>query len=1092
MFLNIFVKMNKIVQILIGWLLLHPFWIGAQFYYGLYQQYGRNRVQYNTFEWGFYRFERLDIYTYADNDILPHAVANMAHLHLREIEAVLDVAFDERFQILVFNTLGDLKQSNNNLDINQPDNGTRVNRFLDRNTILIYFDGNIQNLEREIKAGIAEQLIRYQIYGDLSGGGLEVYRAQFPDWFVQGLVSYFAHGDDPLFNWEIIRIHSERRFRRINSLEPDLARLAGHGIWSYIVSTYGRNVIKNILFTSIVHKSMDFGIEYVLGITTKELIQRWNEYTGTMHREIASAKTTSDTEKIRKFRKKERIADLEYSAMLNKLGVTTTRNGKKAVYVVNPDNGNKKKIFKSGALSYERDDLQTPLISWHPTLPILVIIDEKAGFNRLHFYDFEERKRITKMLYGITKVYSVAYSPDGEKLIFSAMKEGKSDVIEYTIRNTGLKKVTSDIHSDLSPVYVSGNRWISVLTTRKDNSLESKSNWKRNQDNLNIQFIDLHNPDKPALILESSNAHGRPLKYDSGKILYAEYDSDLFTTFYSANLDSAISFVDTIVHYRYLFQKNPVLVIPGIVNQYSIAEDSMKIYFTSFRNNQQVLFRKYLTIADLVRRKPDLQPTKKENPTALYSLIESSDRRIPDNEININDYQFDSRLLEKYRYSPRQQTQQLTAPSAISVPGRLNILKPLPEHEDIKLPPRRPYLLSFYRENISFHLDNAFLVPQYQPFTGKPQPFLINPQFNGMMKVGIADVMRDYRLIAGLRAELNPLAGRSLAPNHEIVLWLGNHKKRWKHEYTFYRRSSIQTGGVPVWNRFLTHEIQYKTIYPIDEVRSVHLHPSYRLDSRITLARDAVSLALPTDYQHFGIIRASYVHDETLPLGVNLWRGFRIKFFTEYYRNLYNSRSGLHTAGMDARYYIPVWRSSVWANRLAVGTSFGPERLIYFLGGVDNAFVPRFDENTPIAESQNYIFQTLVTNMRGFYQNARNGNSFTVINSELRLPVFRMMLNRPIKNAFLNSMQIVLFGDLGTAWNGISPLSPENAINQKIIDKGNLRIVIDSRKDPLIGGFGFGLRMMLFGHLVRVDWAKGIEDYTILPRVFHVSLGLDF
>ncbi len=1081
------------MRILTGWCLILPLWMEAQFYYGLYQQYGRNRVQYNTFEWGFYRFERLDVYTYADNDHLPHAVAGMAHLHLRELEAILDVVFDERFQILLFNTLGDQKQSNNNLDINQPDNSTRVSRFLDRNTILIHFDGNLQNLEKEIKAGIAELLIHYQIYGDFQSAGLEVYRAQFPDWFVQGLVSYFAYGDDPEYTWEILRLHSERRFRRINSLEPDMARLAGHGIWSYIVLTYGRNVIKNILFTSIVHKSMDFGIEYVLGIKTKELIRRWNEYTSTLHRELTDSMEKSNSELVQKLRKGERITDMQFQAQTNTLAVATSRKGKKYVYVFNPDLRKKRRIFKSGALTYERDDLQIPLISWHPTLPILVIIDERAGFIRLHFHDFEEKKRTTKMLYGVSKVYSVAYSPDGEKLIFSAMKEGKSDVIEYNIRNTGLNKITSDIHSDLWPVYTSGDRWISVVTTRKDNKFESKNKWKRNQDKLNIQFINIQDKDKPALVLESPHTHGRPLSYDDGKILFAEYDSDLFTTFYKAHLDSTISFVDTIIHYRYFFQKNPSLVLPGIINLYSTGRDSDEVFYVSYHRNRPLLVRQHLSRADFTNaRKLVSEPLDYKNPGIVYNIVEPSGIRMPDNEININDYQFDPRLLEKYKYSLRTQVQQPVIPGILSPPGRSQILKPMPEQEAIRLLPRRPYLLSFYRENVSFNLDNAFLVPQYQPFSGRPQPFLINPQFNGMMKVGIADVMRDYRLVAGLRAELNPLAGRSLAPNHEILLWLANHRKRWKHEYTFYRRSAIQTGGVPVWNRFLTHEIQYKTIFPIDEVRSVHLHPSYRLDSRITLARDAVSLEIPTQYQHFGIMRASFVHDETLPLGINLWRGFRFKFFTEYYRNLFNPRSGLHTAGIDARHYVPVWRSSIWANRLAAGTSFGPERLIYFLGGVDNAFVPRFNEDTPIAESQNYIFQTLVTNMRGFYQNARNGNSFAIINSELRLPVFRMLLNKPIKNAFLNSMQVVLFGDLGTAWNGLSPLNPENAINQKIIDKGNLRIVIDSRKEPLIGGFGAGLRMMLFGHLVRVDWARAVEDYTILPRVLHVSLGLDF
>ncbi|GCD76543.1 hypothetical protein JCM31826_00250 [Thermaurantimonas aggregans] len=1088
--------MKSVIRVLIVSLLMHPMCSDAQFYYGLLQQYGRNRVQYNQFDWGFYRFDRVDIYTYADNDNLPHAVATMAHMHLRELEAALDVAFDDRFQILLFNTLGDKKQSNNNLDINQPDNDTRLTRYNDRTSILLYFDGNLQNLERDLRAGIADVLIRYQIYGDLSAGGLDLYRAQFPDWFLQGLVSWFAYGDDPQYTWEILQLHSERAFRRINSLEPEMARLAGHGIWSYIVLTYGKNVIKNILFTSIVHKNLDFGIEYVLGISTKELIRRWNEYSSQLYKELGELQRSSSDMPLIRFRKGEVITGISFGHQQQKLAIATSRNGKKRVYLVDIERGKKKRIFRSGSLSYKAQDLQVPLIAWNPVLPILLLIDEKAGFIQLHFYDFDEKKWTVKPLYGVNKVYSATYSPDGEKLLLSAMKEGKSDVIEYTIRNTNLKKITSDIHADLWPAYISDSRWIAVATTRRTNDLDNKLKWTPTRNPLNIQYIDLQQKDRPELILQSTGQHIRPLKAGDGRMLFAEHTSDLYTHLYRAVLDSTISHVDTAIHYRYFFRNQRIATLAGIVQTYTLGADTGDFYYILRRKNRAYILRRSLAEhpPTPLPKKPSTSPENKE-PERTYQFIDAPQGRHPDNEININDYQFDSRLLERYRYAPRPSAQQPPAqalPNVPSILGRMHATRSIPELEEVKLPPRRPYLVSFYRENVTFSLDNAFLVPQYQPFTGRPQPFLLNPQFNGMFKVGMADVLRDYRLLAGIRTELNPLAGRSLAPNHEIVLWLANHKKRWKHEYTFYRRSAIQTGGQPLWVRFLTHEAQYKAIFPLDEVRSLHLHPSYRLDSRITLARDAVSLQQPTLYQHFGILRASYVHDEALSTGVNLWRGFRWKVFTEYYRDLFHPRSGMHTAGIDARHYLPVWRSSIWANRFAVGTSFGPERLIHFLGGVDNTFVPRFDEGTPIAQSQNYIFQTLVTNMRGFFQNARNGNSFALLNSELRLPIFRMLLNRPIRNSFVSSMQIVLFSDVGTAWNGLSPLSPENAINQKIIDKGNLRIIIDSRKDPLIGSFGAGLRMLLFGHMVRIDWARGIEDYRILPRHFHFSLGFDF
>jgi hypothetical protein len=130
--------------------------------------------------------------------------------------------------------------------------------------------------------------------------------------------------------------------------------------------------------------------------------------------------------------------------------------------------------------------------------------------------------------------------------------------------------------------------------------------------------------------------------------------------------------------------------------------------------------------------------------------------------------------------------------------------------------------------------------------------------------------------------------------------------------------------------------------------------------------------------------------------------------------------------------------------------------------------------------------------MRGFLQNARNGNSFAVINSELRLPIFRYIVNQPIKSDFINNFQVIGFGDVGTAWTGVHPYSEDNTLNTQIIQSNPFIITLRNQTEPIIGGYGFGLRSRLWGYFVRADWAWGIEDGVVQPRVFYLSLSLDF
>ena len=153
---------------------------------------------------------------------------------------------------------------------------------------------------------------------------------------------------------------------------------------------------------------------------------------------------------------------------------------------------------------------------------------------------------------------------------------------------------------------------------------------------------------------------------------------------------------------------------------------------------------------------------------------------------------------------------------------------------------------------------------------------------------------------------------------------------------------------------------------------------------------------------------------------------------------------------------------------------------------------PGFNYETPIDYSQNYYFQALATNLRGFDQNIRNGNTFALINSEIRLPVFRYLLNRPIKSDFIKNFQIVGFGDMGTAWNGSSPYDSTNALNRKVYVQTPFTVVITSQNEPIVGGIGFGLRSKLLGYFLRADWSWGIQNRELQPRKFYFSLGLDF
>ena len=177
--------------------------------------------------------------------------------------------------------------------------------------------------------------------------------------------------------------------------------------------------------------------------------------------------------------------------------------------------------------------------------------------------------------------------------------------------------------------------------------------------------------------------------------------------------------------------------------------------------------------------------------------------------------------------------------------------------------------------------------------------------------------------------------------------------------------------------------------------------------------------------------------------------------------------------------------------------------MVYYLGGVDNWATigsatdengddKKFDFDQNIAQNQNYSFQALATNMRGFKQNSRNGNTFAAINNEIRIPIIKYFSKKPIKSEFWGNLQVVGFGDIGTAWTGNNPFSDENAFNTVTTIDGPLTIRLENKKNPIIGSYGFGFRTKIWGYFGRFDYAYGVEDGQVLEPRVHLSLGLDF
>lgn len=1088
--------------------------VSGQFFYGTRQEFGKNRVQYNQFDWVFLRFERFDVYFYRGNRDLAAQVARMTEEQLPKIEALLDAPLDDRVQILVFNNLSDLKQSNVNSGDDEDYNTPGVTRISGRR-LFLHFDGDYVSLQGDLRAGLAEVVLSNLIYGDFAQSIKNSTLLNLPEWYIEGLISYVANPDNPKVDQYVRDTYLAGKYKSINSLYGEDALYAGHSIWNYLADTYGQKMLKNVVYMAIVNRNIESGFLYILGKDLESIIEGWKHYLKEQYEPTNTVESFAE-KPIVKAKRNHLITNISTSEDGRYLSYVTQKFSRYKVYTYDFEKDKKKRIYKDGYRIAQNADYSYPLMAWHPNGEVMAMITEEKGFIYLHYYELEKKKWRKQKFFKFDKILSFEYSKDGKSFVLSAVKNGQSDIYIYTILNTKVEQLTNDTWADLYPTWIEGDSRIAFSSNRPTDTVklnERVSKFPKKK--FDIYAMPAREPKDTTVIWQLTNTPSvneiYPKAYADGYVSILSQPHRGVASRNLLKIDSSIAYVDTATHYAYNFSeyqltdynrsiiRHEVLPERDKVLELALVDRRFRIYGSAYRSPEDMNFvttakhEEYTPLVDEGIRKKALPAARNQDAEVARTPLYYPGVDPTKFEVDINNYTFNN---EEER-APEKPVKERLKPKEVQIlPTPELSVAEAQEEEPLKIPPQRNYFLSFFKQDFSVGFDNIYDNPQYQPFTGFVSGDYLNSGFNMTLGGGVQDLMHDYRITGMLSTSFQPLNGTSIIPNSEILVALSDYKKRLDKDYVFARRSKVQLITETDYVRTLSYEGTYKLSYPFNPVSSLRGSVGYRMDEIISLSRDDNSLEEPTRFQDYAIGRLAYVYDNTRKLGANLYSGLRYKIFTEYYRNLYKSPTGLHTLGLDLRNYTVVHKNLIWANRFATGTSFGPEKLIYIMGGVDNMFVPKFDPTTPMAQDNNYIFQTLVTNMRGFYQNARNGNSFAVINSELRWPMFSYLMNRPIKSDFIKNFQVVGFGDIGTAWNGPSPYSEENAINTRTVPfgptGGNGKVVLDSQKDPIIYSYGFGLRTRLFGYYLRFDWAWPIEDGIILDNQFAFSLGYDF
>lgn len=1082
----------------------------SQFYNGSQMSFGKNRIQYKEFLWTYYKFEDFDIYFYLNGKELGVATAKYATEQIPLMEQKLETGLEQKIQFLVYNNLTDLKQSNIGLVNDERYNTGGITHIIG-SKVFLYFDGEQLDFEKQIRAAIANVLINQAFYGTSVGSQVKNSTLfTLPEWYRNGLVSYLSEEWSTEIDNRVKDGILSGKYKSLNNLVGEDALYAGHMLWKYIADKYGAQALTDIVSMTQISRSIDNGFLYIIGVSYKTLVTDCLDHFKTIYLAEEEGRSIPDNVFLKKTKKGRVYSQFKFSPGKIKAAYVENDEGRYKIKMQDLSSGRKMTVLRGGFRLEEKIDYSYPLIAWHPNGKILTMIVEKKGEVYLYFYNLEERKKEYIILYNFEKIISYSYSADGKFLVFSAVQKGQSDLYLYNIAAASQQQLTNDLYDDLNPVFADGTKSILFASNRTDEKLK----WE------DIEDAPVSVPRKTDLFLlvkgENENKLRRvtntplgselkPVMIEKGRFAFLSDENGINNRYYG-RFDSTISYIDTTVHYRYFSETYPATnysrsILDHDIDPYSSwlsqvvfsggkyllqSEEIEPLQATRPVTLEQTNFRTVLIKeAEVVKQLEQVEDIKESygEYTRRFKNVYSNDEKPAEQpkpqavQIDINNYVFDQQ-------GGTITTSQDTVPSAgKDKPGGKIGLK-----EAFIIPKRLNYRVEYSINKMAAQLDFTALNFFYQPFGGGGDNGINNLGLNGFFQVGLTDLLENQRIIGGFRIPLN-------ISNIEYLFDYSNLTKRLDKEIMVVRQAAENDYYIGFYTfivRLRSYQVYYILKYPFSPVFAVRGTANVRYQKSTLLSTNEPALKEPDINEFWGGVKGEVIYDDTKEIGLNLMTGTRFKIFGEYTQVIGDQSKSMFVVGFDVRNYQRIHRSFIWANRLAASTSFGKNRLIYYMGGVDNWLSPKFDITTPIDYTMNYAYQTTATNLRGFNQNARNGNSFVVYNSELRFPVFRYFYNRPIKSDFINNFQVVTFGDVGLAWAGKDPYSENNSFYIRYIQDGSIWVKIREQKEPLIGGFGFGARTRILGYFLRGDVAWGVEDRKVKEPVFYLSLSLDF
>ncbi len=1092
-----------------------------------YFGFGKNRVQYEALDWRYIQSAHFDVYFYEREGTAPGGrvladfTARAAEAAYADVVDLFRYEIRDRVPILVYQSHNDFAVNNAApLPVHAEGIGGVTELF--KNRIAVPFTGDWRDFRRVIHHELVHAVINDIFYGGSIQSILQNnLRLQIPGWFNEGLAEYSALGWDTQSDMYLREAVLEDDLADIPRLGGYFAYRGGQGVWDFVAEEYGREKVSEILERVRLTRSVPAAFREATGLTLGELSERWKETLKAVYFPEAAARENLDAI-ARPLVTAERGGGYYHAGPAitpqgDRVAYVAATDGLFDVYVVDASGTERPRKLIDGQdnTPFESLRILTPGLAWDPSGTRLAVAVKSGPSDAIRIVDGRTGDAVASFrVPGVDAILSVAWSPDSTRIAFAGTAGAHSDLFLLDLATGHARNLTRDVFSDHEPAWSPDGTSLVFHSDRAGETrlgvATARATGPDGFDPLAHDFAqyDLYRLrlDEPAeverltddAVWDEMHAAFGP---DGQRVLFVS-DRNGIWNLYERDLASGA--------------ERPLTDLRTGVIQLSLSADGQRAALAALHDGTPSIY----VLRDPFGRTEEVPDALAPNvwaqrvtggmgpmdAPAVAVASEATRQRNPFLRDATDGTPFDRDPMRRPEAPPRPQVvavdsllREILGLDALAA-GTNGVVDGAVIYRGVPDEDRAGLLASLDTSVVDFRnyaFSDAFEEAARARFEAVQDRF--NPPENtnpdGSFRVrryrlrftpDLVYAAGAYDTVFGVQSVTqmlfsDMLGNHRLALATNLVLDLRNSDYLLAYEY-LARRTDYTFQGfhlarqLPDYRRgtvfrYRNYGLVAGASYPLDKFR--------RLDGSLSVLgvslSDLSDLGAQPHARTFVYPRLAFTSDHTVP-------GF---LFPASGRRWAASVSGspgpdvrFVTLLADARQYVSLGPGYTLALRASGGASFGPNPQQFYAAGVQNWINPRY-ETLPIEDPDDFVFATPVLPLRGFAFNEAAGDRFALVNAEARVPLLAAVLPGPIPLVPLYNLQVVGFADAGVLVEGDFRFRRVNEEGKEVFD------------DVFVGA-GVGLRTILLGYPVRVDWAWPYDGRAFGDDRVYLSVGLDF